>query len=270
MLHLLKKVHNDILTAISDIGLLREKNEDCAITLKHPENKNIKLLAVADGIGGCSKGEFASHFVIKSLEYWFIHEKINTFDSTISVAQKLYKTIININNILYSHEFNKSKCGTTLTCAIVANKDTIIANIGDSRAYAIINNEIKQLTKDDSIVWYYYEQGKLTKDELRFHCQNSLITKCIGHAYNTKPTILKLSNNIYSGLLLFTDGVTDCLSDEKIKFIVDKNNNKDIAQKIINEAVYHKQNDIIPKGIQFNNIKNGKDNASIALYMKKA
>ncbi len=270
MLNILNRVHKDILTAISDIGLVRDKNEDCAITLKHPENSKIKLLAVADGVGGCSKGEFASHFVIKSLEYWFVHEKIDTFNLTMTAAQKLYKTIININNILYTREFNKSKCGTTLTCAIVAKDDTIIANVGDSRAYAIINNEIKQLTKDDSIVWYYYEQGKLTKDELRFHCQNSLITKCIGHAYNTKPTILKLTNNKYAGLLLLTDGVTDCLSDEKIKFIVDKNNSKDIAQKLINEAVYHKQSDTVPQGIQFNNIRNGKDNASVAIYMKEA
>lgn len=270
MLNILNKVHKDILTAISDIGLVRDKNEDCAITLKHPNNPKIKLLAVADGIGGCSKGEFASNFVIKSLEYWFLHESIDNFNSTIIVAQQLYKTIIHINNTLYSHEYNKSKCGTTLTCAIVAKDDTIIANIGDSRAYAIMGNEIKQLTKDDSIVWYYYEQGKLTKDELRFHCQNALITKCIGHAYNTKPTILKLKNNKYAGLLLLTDGVTDCLSDDKIKFIVDTNNNKDVAQKLITEAVYHKQNDTIPAGIQFNNIRNGKDNASVALYMKKA
>ncbi len=258
----------DILTSSTDIGLIRQKNEDCVTTLFHPHNKSIKLLAVADGIGGYPKGEVASKFVIESLEDWFIHEKMDILGSAKKCTQKLYDVIVNINNILYLNEFKKSKCGTTLTCAIVTKQDTIIANIGDSRAYAIINGEIKQLTKDDSLVWSYYEYGKISKDEMRFHNYNNLITKCIGHAYNTYPTILKISNKDYDGLLLLTDGVTDCLSDDKIKFIVGKNNGKNIANKLINEAVYQPQNNNIPTGLQFSDVKNGKDNASVALYMK--
>jgi len=259
----------DVLTSMTDKGLVRKCNEDSVITLKHPLNNNIKLLAVADGMGGFPKGEFASKYVIKSLQMWFINEKIEVFNSTTATSNHLYRTIININNALYLREYNRSRCGTTLTCAIVANNDTVIANIGDSRAYAININGVKQLTKDDSLVWYYYEQGKLTKDELRFHYQNSLITKCIGHSYNTTPNILKINNQEYLGLLLLTDGITDCLSDDKIKFIVKRNSYKDIAKKLIMEAVYYKQHDKILSGIEFNNIINGKDNASVALYMKR-
>lgn len=266
MFKFLKK--KDILTSMTNIGLIRKNNEDCTITKLHPHNKKIKLLAVADGMGGFDKGEFASKFVIKALEQWFINENIKTFDSSILLSKKLHIAITDINNFLYLHEYNKSKCGTTLTCAIVTEKNTIVANIGDSRAYILSNNEIKQITKDDSVVWNYYEHGELNKDELRFHIQNNVITKCIGHIYNVKPSIIKIDNNNYTGLLLFTDGVTDCLSDDKIKFIVDKHNNKDIAKKIIKEAVYKKQNNIIPKGIEFHDIKNGKDNASVALYIK--
>lgn len=266
MFNFLKK--KDILTSKTNIGLVRNNNEDSVITLIHPDNKNIKLLAVADGLGGCKQGELASSFVTKSLENWFKSLNKSTFKSTLLCSKKLYQAIISINNTLYKHEFNKSQCGTTLTCAVVTEKDTVIANIGDSRAYAIIDNEIKQLTKDDSLVWSYYEYGELAKDELRFHMQSSLITKCIGHKYNIKPTILKLHNNSYNGLLLLTDGVTDCLSDEKINFIVGKNNAKNIASKLIDEAVYHKQENIVPKGYEFRDVMNGKDNATVALYIK--
>lgn len=266
MISIFKK--HDILTSITDIGLIRNNNEDCVITLTHPCNNEIKFLAVADGLGGNDKGELASNYVINELKKWFNRENINTFSSTLLCSQKLYQVIIDINNCLYLNEHHKSKCGTTLTCAIVTEKDTIIANIGDSRAYIIFKDEFKQLTKDDSLVWNYYEQGKLTKDEIRFHHYNNLITKCIGHEYNTSPSIIKLKNNSYDGLLLFTDGVTDCLSDEKIKFIVNKTNAKHIAPKIIHEAVYHQQKNIIPPGMEFNNVINGKDNASVALYIK--
>ncbi len=268
MLKIFNKRKKDVLTSITDTGLVRNNNEDCVTTLIHPQNSKIKLLAVADGIGGCPKGEVASKYVITKLEEWFINENKDIFKSINILSKIIYQKIVNINNELYKQEYNSSKCGTTLTCAIVTEKDTIIANIGDSRAYVLNNNEIHQITKDDSVVWHYYEQGILTKDELRFHVNNSLITKCIGHEYNTKPSIITISNKEYKCLLLLTDGVTDCLSDDKIKFIVNKNDSSDIAKKLINEAVYNKQYDKIPKGLAFNNIVNGKDNASVALYIK--
>ena len=258
----------DIFTSLSDIGLIRKNNEDAVITINHPRNKKIKLLAVADGMGGHKDGEVASHFVTQSLKKWFNNESELTFASTLLTVSKIYQVIIDINNDLFRQESKKSGCGTTLTCAIVTEKDTIIANIGDSRAYSVYNGEVTQLTRDDSLVWYYYEHGTLSKDDLRFHNQSSLITKCVGRAYNTKPIISKISNSNYDGLLLFTDGVTDCLSDEKIKFLVSSGDEKNIASRIIHEAVYQKQADIVPKGTYFRDVKNGKDNASVALYMK--
>ncbi len=265
MFSFLKK---DILISKTNIGLVKSKNEDSCITIKHPNNKKIKLLAVADGLSGYAQGELASHFAISCLEKWFKGTKTNILNSVLLCTESLYKTIININNSLYNKEYNRSKCATTLTCAIITERITIIANIGDSRAYAIKGKNIKQLTKDDSLIWAYYEYGKLTKDDLRFHSQNNLVTKCIGHEYNTKPTILLVNNNSYTGLLLMTDGITDCLSDEKIQFIVDKNHGKNIASKLLYEAIYRKQNDIVPNGIAFHNIRNGQDNATVALYIK--
>lgn len=265
MFKILKR-ENELLDSLTNIGLVREINEDSVITLSHPNNNKIKLLAVADGLGGCDKGEVASQYAIEELKNWFIKE-IN-FNSTILVAQHLYKKIIDINNQLFINEYNKSRCATTLTCAIVLKNDTLIANIGDSRAYALINNRLKQLTKDDSLVWSYYEAGALNKDNMRFHIQNPIVTKCLGHAYNTKPRIIQVKNNNYNGLILLTDGVSDCLSDEKINYIVTTSKRSKIASKLINEAVYHKQKNSIPYGIEFNDIKNGKDNATVALYMK--
>lgn len=268
MFNIFKHDKKDILTSISDIGLIRKNNEDSVITITHPDNDKIKLLAVADGVGGYSSGEIASNFVIQALKKWFIKEKTNNFKSTMLIAQHLYKVIIDINNYLYLNEYNKSKCATTLTCAIVTEENTLIANIGDSRAYAIIDQEVVQLTKDDSIVWNYYESGSISKDQIRFHIQNSIITKCIGHEYNTKPSVIKIKNSDYKGILLLTDGVSDCLSDKQIKYIIENSKDSQIAKKLIDEAVYHQQENDIPKGLEFNDILNGKDNATVALYMK--
>ena len=42
----------EILQTKTDIGRVRDMNEDAATIVKHPRNKNIKMLVVADGMGG--------------------------------------------------------------------------------------------------------------------------------------------------------------------------------------------------------------------------
>lgn len=260
--------YKDILDSLSDTGLIRNNNEDSVITITHPKNKNLKLLAVADGVGGRESGEVASNFAVSILEKWFLNLPIGTINNTKKMTKYLTNIIQCINNCLYVIKSYRTGCATTLTCAIINKKKTIIANIGDSRAYIVYKNNLEQITKDDSVVWFYYEQGELTKEQLRFHKQRSLITKCIGTDYGTKPNITILDNNNYNGILLFTDGVTDCLSDSKLEKLVHTKKEK-LAYAIIKEAVHGKQTKRVPKGEEFSIPKNGKDNATVALYFKE-
>lgn len=258
----------DILDSLSDTGLIRSNNEDSVITITHPKNRNLKLLAVADGVGGRESGEVASNFAISILEKWFLTLPTDTINNTKKLSKCLTNIIECINNCLYVIKSYRTGCATTLTCAIINKKKTVIANIGDSRAYIVHEDALEQITKDDSVVWTYYEQGELTKEQLRFHKQRSLITKCIGTDYGTKPDITILENTSYTGILLFTDGVTDCLSDSKIEKLV-HTKKQNLAHSIIKEAVYGKQSKKVPKGNNFSTPKNGKDNATVALYFKE-
>lgn len=259
--------NKDILDSLSDVGLSRSNNEDSVITITHPKNPNLKLLAVADGVGGRTSGEVASNFAIIALERWFLKLSEEKIQNTKELSRKLTRMIRCINDCLYLLKSYRNGCATTLTCAVVNEEKTVIANIGDSRAYIVRKNTIKQITRDDSVVWYYYEQGNLTKEELRFHKQNTLITKCIGPDYGIKPNITILKNNSYDGLLLFTDGVTDCLSDSKIEKLIHRKK-ETLARTIIKEAVYGKPTKRVPKGKDFYRPLNGKDNATVALYFK--
>lgn len=261
--------NNCILDSLSNTGLVRDNNEDRVTTVVHPKNPNFKLLAVADGVGGYENGEMASNFAIMTLQKWFTNLSEDLINNNKYISKSIVQMIKFINNYLYIVKSCRNGCGTTLTCAIVNGHDTIIANIGDSRAYIIKDNEIKQITRDDSLVWYYYESGDLSKEQLRFHKQSSLITKYVGPDFNIDPEITKISNRSYDGLLLFTDGVTDCISDSKIEKIVTKSKKTNLVHAIIKEAVYGKPPKRIPKGDEFCVPINGKDNASVAVYLKE-
>ena len=58
----------ELLDTRTDIGLIRDNNEDASTAIYHPKSKNLKLLIVADGMGGKEHGEFASNFVVEKLK----------------------------------------------------------------------------------------------------------------------------------------------------------------------------------------------------------
>lgn len=241
----------------------------------HPNDIKIKLLAVADGIGGKQGGEIASNYVTRRLYDFFVTTDKEKLNDTLTIANLLKDEIIGINNSLIS-KYGENTLGTTLTLSLVNHNQTIILNIGDSRAYTYKDNNLSQITDDDSIVWSYYKYGEVDKEELRFLANANIINGCIGLNNDLcKPKITFKDNDSYDMLLLLTDGVTDLLTDEKIKFLINNTKKDEIIDNLIKEAVHIDQELYIPTKLRFkylNNVylpKKGEDNATVALLIKK-
>ena len=169
----------EILDAKTDIGLIREKNEDATLSVTHPKDKNIKLLIVADGMGGKEKGEIAANYVILCIHKWFINKDIKVLDNNDKVIELLTKYIKTLNKNLIK-KYGRDTLGTTLTLALINKNNTIVFNVGDSRCYIYKNRNLIQVTEDDSDVWMYHKFGGVKKDYLRFFSNNNVITACIG------------------------------------------------------------------------------------------
>ena len=260
----------------TDVGLARSNNEDYAATIVSPNNPNVKLLIVCDGVGGYAHGEEASEMTAEYLIEWF--NGFNFVDGSVSyLAGQLEAQIQYINSLIRT----KIKgAGTTLTCAIVGERETIIANVGDSRLYSIKDKEIKLLTSDDSFGWIQFcESGMLEPDDLRFYGGNSFITKGVGLEKNCIPTVRVIPND-YDGLLLTTDGVTDILSSSKIERIIKNKPYTKVLDEILKEATrmpYTPEKGIFAQSA-FELVKAycreafipvpGKDNATAAMYLK--
>ncbi len=266
------KALEPVMYTLTDKGRVRSKNEDSVIAISHPEDESIKLLAVADGMGGYSNGEYASSYTIERLKEWFNNRKAFEFNNLNYLNTNLQELIQDINISLHKESRKRlNEMGTTLTCAIVTHNKTLILNIGDSRCYLMKDTNLKQITDDDSTVYEQYEAGRLTKDDLRFHPRNNIVTQGLGIS-NISPRTKIIDNDSYDKLLLFTDGVTDCLSDDKIKLIANTYKKEEILEKIIDEAVNVEQ--AIPKdlSIPYNfraQPTPGKDNATGAILIKR-
>lgn len=257
----------------TDIGKIRECNEDCVTYIRHPKNKNIKLLAVCDGMGGKAFGDIASSYVIEQISKWFIKKEVRNINDNNKVIKLLTRKIKTINTQLIK-KFGSDTMGTTLTLAIVNRKNTIVFNCGDSRCYKYTKRKLEQVTEDDSDVWLYYKYYKVKKDHIRYVASSNVINACIGINNALCRVSTTVLENDYDMLLLFSDGVTDLITDRKLKRIIRKSKKEEILSNIINNAVNVKQFLYIPRYLRKRVAERlvvpvmGRDNASGVIYIK--
>lgn len=266
------------LYATTDIGKTRKNQEDAVLLIKDKENPKFKMIAVADGMGGWSKGEVASDAVIRKLKEWFENLSKQEKESYYTGVENLTESIKNeMRNEIESEVLTKTERmgGSTVVCAIVGQDSTLVANIGDSRAYFIKKGKIKQISREDTVTQENLENGKLISKEMaRFDQDSNQITQCLGMNERELryPNVEIINNQDYDMILLFSDGVTDCLSDEDIAVVCRNSDKKELTDKIVEKAIRH--DSIEPEEFcDYTNlhpyIPGGKDNTTAAVYIHK-
>ena len=197
----------------SDRGLIREINEDSFYI-----NDKAGVYVVADGMGGYEGGEMASSIAASKLG-----ELISA--SLGDVQIKDIQTIVKIalyeaNNELIQLKkevFKLMKMGTTVVLSVFFGKVFYYSNLGDSRAY-LYNKEddLVQLTTDDSLVMEMAKRGVIRKDQLRTHPLRNIVTRYLGADELVFPDLLKHKVRTGDCVMLCTDGLTNMLDDAHI------------------------------------------------------
>lgn len=196
-------------------GLMRENNEDNLIV---EESDRYNLYAVADGMGGHKAGEVASSIAIDTIRDYF---KKSSRKEDFKAPSFIIESIEAANGRIREEALNKDECsgmGTTITMAVVdlSLNTAYIANVGDSRAYIIKNDEIIQITEDHTYVNELLKDGKITPEEAKHHPKRNVITRAVGSEEYVQADIFEIELFDNDVILLCTDGLTTHLSDEKI------------------------------------------------------
>ena len=214
-------------------------NEDSYLGITHPKNPELKLLVVADGMGGLEAGEVASRFLVDKLTAWFIREDPNNLDNLRYINDNLIDIIRSISVEMYQ-EFAIKKgieSGSTLAMAIINSSHTVIANVGDSRIGIVDDDGLRIVSIDDSpLVSNYRPPTPKEQDLMRVMPGNNCITRYMG-ALIVKPHIRTLENEDYKDIFLFSDGITDCMNYSTLNHIA-CNIDKETLLKFITEASY--------------------------------
>ena len=151
--------------ALTDVGRRREVNQDYVFATDSPIGPFPNLLVVADGMGGHKAGDFASKFTVETL-------KRELEKSAPGRPDEIFKAAIDTANRRLIEEAQRDVklegMGTTLVAATVIDNTLHFANIGDSRLYLISDN-IRQLSKDHSLVEEMVRLGGIKAEEARNH-----------------------------------------------------------------------------------------------------
>lgn len=221
-----------LITALSDKGIKKEINQDCALIKVANSNKGKVCLAViCDGMGGLSKGELASSTVIKAFDHWF--EKRLPHIEEFHIIKKEWKNLIeNESKKIRNYGMkNQIELGTTITAILFQDKDWYAVNVGDSRIYEL-KWKIRQLTKDQTFVQRELDAGRITKKESLNHLKRNVLLQCIGTESVTPDFFTgKIKNKgVY---LLCSDGFRHMISSKEIyQGLRGIKNEEDLKQKL--------------------------------------
>ena len=226
---------------LTDVGQVRPVDEDSILVADlsfgvNSESSKFLLLAVADGMGGHAKGEEASKIALNAIARAVIPDLLNNT----SFTKILEKGIQNANQDILDHTAKNpeaSGMGTTSVCAVVKDNQIHLANVGDSRAYRVSDDEICRVTKDHSYVQALIDEDEITEEQAREHPRKNEITRAVGIMPSIEVDTMKLTLDSDESLLLCCDGVIAHLSDDDIhKIIRDSADPQTACQEIVDLA----------------------------------
>jgi protein phosphatase len=192
--------------ARSDVGMLREGNEDSAYA-------GARLLVVADGMGGHVGGEIASAAAVNALRPLDADVPMNELYTVLQHAVKQANE--NLHGIVETDP-SLQGMGTTLTAMLWAGPHVALIHIGDSRAYLLRNGELFQITHDHTLVQSLVDEGRITLDEAASHPQRSLLLRALDGRGEVEPDISLREAQVGDRYLLCSDGLSGVVSAETI------------------------------------------------------
>lgn len=204
------------LYAMTDIGRKREVNQDYVYVTDQPIGPFANLLVVADGMGGHKAGDFASKYTVDVLK-----EEIE--NTSLKEPEEILRQVVSVANRklieVAATDIKLEGMGTTLVAATVVGNTLYFANVGDSRLY-LINDKIRQLSKDHSLVEEMVRLGGIKAEEAKNHPDKNIITRAIGVKEKVEADIYEYRLKKGDVILMCTDGLSNMVEDEDMFDIV--------------------------------------------------
>ena len=219
-------------SAVSDRGKVRPSNQDSYLL---EETDKGMLCILADGMGGYAGGEIASKMAV-DLIFQGVAEATEEVNE-----ETLLDILTRANDAIYRKsivEPGLTGMGTTLCVALIMRERTILAHVGDSRIYLWHDKELRQLTKDHTLVAELIRSGEITAEQALTHPHRHILTRAFGVEYNTQLDMETIQLNEGDRLLMCSDGLYMYVTDEEIRrLLVRRPSVKKVCDRLLEKAM---------------------------------
>jgi len=201
-------------------------------------------MCVADGMGGLPGGRIASglalrrlvDLVVKTPDWIMRMNKRKALIVTRRITQR-FRAVDGTLRKLSAKDPGLAGMGTTMTVACSLGEDLFLSHVGDSRAYLMRGEELRQLTRDHTLAQAMIEAGVATPEDETVQGLRRVLTAALGAtARPTDPEIQHLYLEDRDQLLLCTDGLTEYVDSTIISSILSNAGSVDKACRALIDA----------------------------------
>lgn len=229
----------------TDVGCVRKHNEDSFLS-----DPDLGLFIVADGLGGHAAGEVASQIVVETVAR-FVGETLEKdrtwpveYDPSITYDGNRLKVALLLSDQAIAEDIRRNPeretMGSTVVAGLFHGPKVTLAHVGDSRAYVLGPEGIRQVTRDHSWVAEQVANGILTPSEARVHPFRNVITQALGNGGELDVELQNLELSKSERLLLCSDGLSGMIGDKQIWDIVEQSSDiQHAVESLISAAREH-------------------------------
>ena len=197
--------------------MARKLNEDSFLICMSADRQGGYFI-VCDGMGGAKAGDVASRLATDTFA--------SHFDPAVPcprLEECVKSAMQNANARVWEMSHSDPMLdgmGTTMVCMVMQDGEAVIGNVGDSRAYLIDDEGIRQITRDHSLVGEMLTRGELTPYEAQHHPSRNVITRAIGVDREIRCDTFALRPKAGQYVLLCSDGLTGEVSEPEMYYEV--------------------------------------------------
>ena len=206
-------------SARSDVGLLREINEDSGYA-------GPRLLVIADGVGGHAAGEVASSVAVGVLAG--LDEDSPGGDLLDRLSTAVHSANSHLRDMV-SGDPDLRGMGTTVTALLRAGSRFGLVHVGDSRGYLLRDGQLQQITRDHTFVQTLLDEGRITAEEADHHPQRNLITNALDGREDVELDLSVRETRPGDRYLLCSDGLSNMVSQDTIRDTLAAEASTDVA-----------------------------------------